>query len=103
MIWKAFRDHLSTSDLYDLNWDDTARVAGQLFRNRGPATLTLLWRLYQMAKHEMLNQGVWAALLSLASFCPAILLPFILDYMESRDTTSRNNAWLCVGGYWSPK
>lgn len=41
IIWKAFRDHLSTSDLYALNWDDTARVAGRLFHNGAPITIRL--------------------------------------------------------------
>ncbi|KAM0245405.1 hypothetical protein ACHAQJ_010576 [Trichoderma viride] len=98
VIWKAFRAHLSASDLYALNWYDTARVTGQLFHKAAPVTLKLLWRLYHFTKHDMLNQGAWAVLFSLASFCPAILLRSILNYLESPSTMSRNNAWLCVGG-----
>ncbi|KAL6904509.1 P-loop containing nucleoside triphosphate hydrolase protein [Trichoderma evansii] len=94
----TFRDHLSTSDLYALNWDDTARVTGRLFHNGAPSTLKLLWRLYHFTKHDLLKQGAWAILFSLGSFSPAILLRFILDYLESQNAKSRNNAWLCVAG-----
>lgn len=98
VIWKAFRAHLSTSDLYELNWDDTARITSRLFSKGTPATLKLVWRLYHFTKHDLFNQGAWAVLFSLTSFCPAFLLRYILDYLDSPSTMSRNNAWLCVGG-----
>ncbi|KAL6820087.1 P-loop containing nucleoside triphosphate hydrolase protein [Trichoderma sp. SZMC 28015] len=98
VIWKAFRAHLSTSDLYELNWDDTARMTSRLFSKATPATLKLVWRLYHFTKHDLFNQGAWAVLFSLTSFCPAFLLRYILDYLDSPSTMSRNNAWLCVGG-----
>ncbi|KAL6803468.1 P-loop containing nucleoside triphosphate hydrolase protein [Trichoderma sp. SZMC 28012] len=98
VIWKAFRAHLSTSDLYELNWDDTARITSRLFSKATPATLKLVWRLYHFTKHDLFNQGAWAVLFSLTSFCPAFLLRYILDYLDSPTTMSRNNAWLCVGG-----
>ncbi|KAL6897436.1 hypothetical protein GGI43DRAFT_94404 [Trichoderma evansii] len=37
-------------------------------------------------------------LFSLVSFCPAILLRFILDYIVSPDIISQNDAWLYVRG-----
>ncbi|KAM6481845.1 P-loop containing nucleoside triphosphate hydrolase protein [Trichoderma sp. SZMC 28011] len=98
VIWKAFRAHLSTSDLYELNWDDTARITSRLFSKVTPTTLKLVWRLYHFTKHDLFNQGAWAVLFSLTSFCPAFLLRYILDYLDSPSTMSRNNAWLCVGG-----
>lgn len=98
VIWKAFRANLSASDLYALDWNDKASVTGQLFYKSAPATLRLLWRLYHFTKRDLLHQGAWAVLFSLASFFPAILLRFILDFLESPNTMSRNNAWLCVGG-----
>lgn len=98
VIWKAFRDQLNISDLHALNWDDTAMVTSRRFYNGAPATLKLLWRLYYFTKYDLLKQGAWAVLFSLVSFCPAFLLRFILDYLESPSTTSRNNAWLCVAG-----
>ncbi|KAL7781916.1 P-loop containing nucleoside triphosphate hydrolase protein [Trichoderma afarasin] len=98
VIWKAFRAHLSTSHLYELNWDDTAGVTSRLFSNATPVTLKLVWRLYHFTKHDLFNQGAWAVLFSLTSFCPAFLLRYILDYLDSPSTMSRSNAWLCVGG-----
>ncbi|KAJ4861308.1 ABC transporter domain-containing protein [Trichoderma breve] len=98
VIWKAFRAHLSTSDLHELNWDDTARITSRLFSKVTPATLKLVWRLYHFTKHDLFNQGAWAVLFSLTSFCPAFLLRYILDYLDSPSTMSQNNAWLCVGG-----
>ncbi|PON24688.1 ATP-dependent bile acid permease [Trichoderma gamsii] len=98
VIWKAFRDQLNTSDLYALNWNDTALVTSRRFRNGASATLKLLWRLYYFAKYDLLKQGAWAVLFSLVSFCPAFFLRFLLDYLESPSITSRNSAWLCVAG-----
>ncbi|KAK0755466.1 LOW QUALITY PROTEIN: hypothetical protein N5P37_011974, partial [Trichoderma harzianum] len=98
VIWKAFRAHLSTSDLYELNWDDKARITSRLFSKATPVTLKLVWRLYHFTKHDLFNQGAWAVLFSLTSFCPAFLLRYILDYLDSPSTMSQNNAWLCVGG-----
>ncbi|KAJ5195643.1 uncharacterized protein N7498_009081 [Penicillium cinerascens] len=98
VIWKAFRSPLDATDLYALSWDDKAAVTAYLFRMAAPITRTLLWRLYHFAKHDLLYQGAWAILFSLTSFCPAILLRIILGYLESPETMSRNNAWLCVGG-----
>lgn len=98
VIWKAFRDQLNISDLYALNWDDTTMVTSRRFYNCASVALKLLWRLYYFTKYDLLKQGAWAVLFSLLSFCPAFLLRFILDYLESPSTTSRNNAWLCVAG-----
>ncbi|KAL7907490.1 P-loop containing nucleoside triphosphate hydrolase protein [Trichoderma velutinum] len=98
VIWRAFRAHLKTSDLYELNWADTARVTSRLFNKAAPATLKLVLRLYHFTKHDLMNQGAWAVLFSLTSFCPAFLLRFILDYLQSPSTMPQNNAWLCVWG-----
>lgn len=54
--------------------------------------------MYYFTKRDLLKQGAWAVLFSLVSFFPAILLRFILDYLESPSNKSRNNAWLCVAG-----
>ncbi|KAJ5725678.1 uncharacterized protein N7483_007035 [Penicillium malachiteum] len=98
VTWKAFKTPLNISDLYALSYNNKSAVVVKQFYSAAPKTFALFWRLYRFAKYDLLQQGAWAMLFSLTSFCPAILLRVILSYVESPETVSRNDAWLCVGG-----
>ncbi len=98
LVWIAFRGTLETSDLYGLNHDQTSAVIVSRFHAAAAAAIPLLWRLYQFFKCDVLKQGVWAAVHSVVVFMPAMLIRFILEYLEDPNLMSTSTAWLCVFG-----
>ncbi|KAH8816638.1 putative ATP-dependent bile acid permease [Xylogone sp. PMI_703] len=98
LVWKPYRNTLQVSDLHDLTQDQKSSVVASSFHLITSVSLPLLWRLYHFFKWDILLQGTWAAIMSVAMFVPAVLLRLILDYLESPDIMTRMTAWLCVAG-----
>lgn len=97
LIWKASRTTLEASDLYPLNRKQISVILASRFRTTTASKNTLRWRIYHFFKYDLLGQGAWAAVMSIAVFIPPILIRLILEYMESPAGTARNTAWLYVG------
>ena len=97
-LWKAFRRTLEASDLHHLNQSQSSTALAPRFRTMTAATLPLLWRIYQFFKHDIIKQGAWAAVTSIAVFIPPMLMRLMLQFFESQDGITRSAAWYCVGG-----
>lgn len=98
LLWKAFRKTIEASDLYPLNQNQASAFLAPAFHATTAATLPFVWRIYHFFKHDILKQGIWATVTSIAVFIPPMLMRAILQYLESQDGMTRSTAWLCVGG-----
>lgn len=98
LVWKAFRVTLEASDLYPLKQNRTSALLAPKFRASAAATLSLLWRLYHFFKYDLLIQGAWALVTSIAIFILPVLMRLILRYLESPDSDTPYIPWICVSG-----
>lgn len=98
LLWKAYRRTLETSDLYNLNGEQRSARVAPTFRTLAAATPPLLWRVFAFFKYDILRQGAWATVTSVAVFIPPMLIRLILQYLESDNGMTRSTAWFCVSG-----
>ena len=98
VVWKGFRSTLEISDLYSLEDKSSTALFARRYRATKAITHSLHWRLFYLVKFDLLLQGIWAIITSIAVFIPPILMRFILQYLATQDWMSRSNAWICVSG-----
>ncbi|KAH8691336.1 putative multidrug resistance protein [Talaromyces proteolyticus] len=98
LIWKAYRTTLEVEDLYPLNDAQKSNTVNSRFHLVSAPTVFLPWRLWRFFKYDILRQGGWAAVNSVAVFVPPILIRLILRYIESPDVMKPSSAWLCASG-----
>ncbi len=98
LLWKALRaGPLEAATLYPLGPANASAVVVPAFHRRS-APAPLIWRIFYFLRRDLLRQGAWAALSSIAVFVPPMLMRFILEYLESPTSTALSTAWLSVGG-----
>ncbi|EED19134.1 multidrug resistance protein, putative [Talaromyces stipitatus ATCC 10500] len=98
LVWRSFRATLEASDLYQLRQNQRSKVVSLRFHDIAATTIPLLRRLYRFLKYDLLRQGGWAAVNSVAVFIPPVLIKLILECIESPDRMALSTAWLCIGG-----
>ncbi|OKL58744.1 hypothetical protein UA08_06298 [Talaromyces atroroseus] len=105
LIWKAYRTTLEVSDLYPLNPDQKSDVVARHFDfNADYLSVTstpLLRRLWRFIKYDIVVQGGWAAINSVAVYISPALIRVFLKNLESPEEGSNpaTTGWLCVGGF----
>jgi hypothetical protein len=72
---------LHVSDLYELNHNHKSEVLAPQFSSIVNAPM--LSRLFGFFKYDLLRQGGWATVNSVAVFVPPILIRFIIEYLEA--------------------
>ena len=98
IVWTAFRRPLEASDLCDLNHEDKSTHVTASFRVTAATAFSLLSRFRHFFRRDLLEQGAWAAGMSLTIYIPAMLLRFIIEYLQSPDRMASSTAWMCVAG-----
>lgn len=99
LLWKAFRaGPLERSDLYPLNKRLTSILVTPAFRTQTTYSLSMLGRIFQFMRADLLKQGVRAAVTSVAVFVPPLLIKRILEYLDSSSDIPIRTAWYYVFG-----
>ena len=95
LIWKGFNKPLELGDVWNVAMKDKAEYVLERFR-QVKKTHMLAVRLLLFFKRQILLQGLWCAISSVAMFMPTLLLKAILEYLEDPVSTPANAAWLYV-------
>ncbi|KAK5951408.1 Transporter of the ATP-binding cassette (ABC) [Knufia fluminis] len=95
IVWKGFKKPLELQDVWNVSQKDKAEHVLERFRQI-KKTHMLAARLLLFFKKQILLQGLWCAISSVAMFMPTLLLKAILEYVEDPASTSPNAAWLYV-------
>ncbi|KAK5089910.1 Transporter of the ATP-binding cassette (ABC) [Lithohypha guttulata] len=93
IIWRGFKRPLEMTDVWNVSPKDKAEHVLERFRQI-KKTHMLAVRLLLFFKKQLLLQGLWCAISSIAMFMPTLLLKAILEYVEDPVGTSTNAAWL---------
>ncbi|CRG87885.1 hypothetical protein PISL3812_04906 [Talaromyces islandicus] len=93
LVWKAFRATLEVSDLYPLSAEQKSDAIAREFGVM--PTASLLRRLWHFMKYDVLSQGCWAAVHSVAVYIAPALIRVFLTHLKAADEA----AWLCVWGF----
>lgn len=95
LVWKGYQSNLKMPDIWDLPKKDRAAWILEDFR-QVKKTSALAWRLFGYFRSTFLLQGAWAAVASIFTFAPTLLLKPILEYVEQPNESPRSAAWLYV-------
>ena len=95
IIWRGFKRPLELTDVWNVASKDKAERVLDRFRQI-KKTHILAVQLLLFFKKQILLQGLWCAISSVAMFMPTLLLKAILEYLEDPTSTSTNAAWLYV-------
>ena len=95
IVWKGFKKPLELEDVWNVALTDKAEFVLERFR-QVKKTHMLAVRLLLFFKKQILLQGLWCAISSIAMFMPTLLLKGILEYLEDPASTPPNAAWLYV-------
>lgn len=93
LIWRGWKKPLEMSDVWNVAPKDKAEYVLDQFR-QVKKTHMLAVRLLLFFKKDILLQGLWCSVSSVAMFMPTLLLKAILEYLEDPSSTSPNAAWL---------
>lgn len=93
IIWRGWKRSLEMTDVWNVAAKDKAELVLDQFRQI-KKTHALAVRLLLFFKKQLLLQGLWCAISSIAMFMPTLLLKAILEYVEDPYSTSTNAAWL---------
>ena len=95
IVWKGYKRPLELEDVWNVAFKDKAEYVLERFR-QVKKTHMLAVRLLLFFKKQILLQGLWCAISSVAMFMPTLLLKGILEYLEDPASTPPNAAWLYV-------
>ena len=95
IVWKGFKKPLEMDDVWNVALKDKAELVLERFR-QVKKTHMLAVRLLLFFKKQIVLQGLWCAVSSVAMFMPTLLLKAILEYLEDPVSTPPNAAWLYV-------
>jgi ABC-type multidrug transport system fused ATPase/permease subunit len=99
LLWTAYRaGPLQVVNLDPLSLNRASAVVDPAFHSKTSSSSTLLWRIAQFLWWDLLKQGVWAAVSSIAVFIPPLIIRLILQYLESPVSVAPSTAWLYVFG-----
>jgi ABC-type multidrug transport system fused ATPase/permease subunit len=98
LLWKAFRTTLKASDLYPLSENQISHTVSAHFNALSSSRISLLRRLWAAFYNDIVGQGGWAAVNSLALFAPPLLIRSILVSIESPELMFPFSGWLSVIG-----
>ncbi|PHH93309.1 hypothetical protein CDD83_8008 [Cordyceps sp. RAO-2017] len=98
LIWKGRHEALESQHLWELARGEKSATVVSSYSWTTPSTLSLRKRLFCFLKRDILLQGIWAALASVAVFVPAQFLRALIRCLESPDAMHTSAAWLMVVG-----
>jgi len=98
MIWKAYLESLKIDQVWDLKLEDYSYYVQKDFKaySDDKKHWKFSTRLILFFMKYLLLQGFWALVESIILFAPTLLLKKILEYVDDRESTSKNLAWFYV-------
>lgn len=93
IVWRGWKRPLEMTDVWNVAAKDKAELVLEHFRQI-KKTHMLAVRLLLFFKKQLILQGLWCAISSIAMFMPTLLLKAILEYIEDPQSTTTNAAWL---------
>ena len=99
LLWGVFRtESLDATRLDPPTLEQTSALIVPAYESQTICDARLMWRIFRFLRRDILQQGLWATVTSVAVFVPPLLIKLILEHLESPDRIENRAAWLCVAG-----
>ncbi|KAK8065257.1 ATP-dependent bile acid permease [Apiospora hydei] len=101
LLWEAFRaGSLDAASLDPLRPEQTSAFIVLAYMSQKVRGARLAWQILRFLRLDILEQGLWATVTSVAVFVPPLLIKLILKYLEKEysERIERSTAWFCVAG-----
>ncbi|KAK7967839.1 ATP-dependent bile acid permease [Apiospora aurea] len=101
LLWEASRaGSLDAASLGPLRPEQTSAFIVSTYMSQKIRGARLAWQILRFLRCDILEQGLWATVTSVAVFVPPLLIKLILKYLEKEysERIERSTAWFCVAG-----
>lgn len=97
LLWSGYWKSINMDQIYDLDYDDHAyKILKNYDKCNNKKSDNLIWPALELLKGKVVLTFVYATIQSILALTPAVLIKFILEYIESPSLSYKTTAWTCV-------